>query len=329
MQQKLFSFNSELCRITGVQKVLMDIDSAVAADYDAKVVGTIPFEDIHKNINIDRANYIKFKNPFMFYRSIVVVHERKYLLMFWILNNLLFQKIKIVYVHHNLFDNLRFMTILPRHIISISDKSTENLIQYFGAKEENIYKIYNTVRDISPEPHTFNESGKINIAYIACVTSVKRQVEIYNQLKGKIDSRVTINFAGVGEEYETLKELTKDDKQFNCLGFIDNVYPLLQENDYMMLFSQKEGLPISLIEATMCYTPIICNDVGGNTELVKNKENGFVVNEWSELISTLNSLPNIDREQYLDMSNRSREIYTSNFTFDKFKERYLNLLGKL
>lgn len=29
-----------------------------------------------------------------------------------------------------------------------------------------------------------------------------------------------------------------------------------------MLFSTTEGLPITLIEASMCGCPIICNDVG-------------------------------------------------------------------
>ncbi len=329
MKKRLFSFNSELDRVTGVQKVLMDVDTAVAGDYQAKVVGTIPFEDIHENIAIEAENYIRLRNPFIFYRSTVIVHERKYLLLFWILNNLLFQQIKIVYVHHNIFDNLRLMTILPKNIVSISERSTENLVEYFGAKEQNITKIYNTVRDIEPQPHQFSEDGKVNIIYVACVTSVKRQVEIYMKLRGKIDPNVTIHFAGVGEQFDTLKGLTSGDPQFNVLGFVSDVYSKLQSNDYMMLFSEKEGLPISLIEAAMCYTPIICNDVGGNTEIAKSGENGFVVDEWDDLISTLNSLPNVGRQEYIRMSQRSREIYQENFTFDRFKERYLELLSRL
>ena len=39
-RRKVFSFNSELYKVTGVQKVLMDIHHAVKEDYDAIIVGT-------------------------------------------------------------------------------------------------------------------------------------------------------------------------------------------------------------------------------------------------------------------------------------------------
>ncbi len=67
----------------------------------------------------------------MFYDSIVVLHERKFLLLFWILNHIFFQHIKLVYVHHNIFHNHKLMSIMPTTVVSISDKCTENLMNYF------------------------------------------------------------------------------------------------------------------------------------------------------------------------------------------------------
>ena len=93
--KKLFSFNSELNKVTGVQKVLLDIHHAVKDTYNAKIVGTIPYGQVNKNHGITQSEYIQFKNPFIFYNSIVIVHERKFLLMFWLMNHLLFQAFKI------------------------------------------------------------------------------------------------------------------------------------------------------------------------------------------------------------------------------------------
>lgn len=39
--KKVYSFNSVLFKITGVQKVVMDVHHVVKDDYDAKIVGTI------------------------------------------------------------------------------------------------------------------------------------------------------------------------------------------------------------------------------------------------------------------------------------------------
>jgi glycosyltransferase involved in cell wall biosynthesis len=75
--------------------------------------------------------------------------------------------------------------------------------------------------------------------------------------------------------------------------------------------------------------PIICNDVRGNTEIAYNGENAIVVNEWDELLETLNRLPQMNKETYLSMCQKSREIYGQNFTFERFKRSYLELLNSL
>ena len=327
--KKIFSVNTELDKVTGVQKVLMDIHHAIQSDYDARIAGTKPYKQVNKAHGIKREEYIQWKNPFIFHNSIVIVHERKLLLLFWILNTFLYQKIKIVYIHHSLFYNHKLTTILPRTIVSISDRVTENLISFFGAKKEYIHKICNCVQDINPEPHKSCSSDKIRILYPARINNGKRQIEICQRLQGKIDSKIEILFVGTGPLYEEFKNTIKDNEQFKILGFRNDVYRLLQECDYMMLFSTHEGLPITLIEAAMCGTPIICNDVGGNCEIAHNKENAFVVNEWEELITTLNNLPNVAADTYKTMSKNSRYIYEKNFTFDKFKQSYLQLLKQV
>lgn len=60
IQKKIiYSFNSELYKITGIQKVLMDIHHAISCNYEAKIVGTKPFNLIHKDIGISKDEYIR------------------------------------------------------------------------------------------------------------------------------------------------------------------------------------------------------------------------------------------------------------------------------
>ena len=327
--KKVFSIDFQLYKVTGVEKVMLDIHHAVQDVYQAKIVGNIPYENVRAEHKIRQEEYIQFKNVFMFRSSIVIVHERKLLLFFWILNHLLFQSIKIIYIHHNMFNNHILPTLLPKTIVAIAGRGIENLTKFFGASAKNIHKIYNCVPDEYEEPHAPLHRDNITLLLPGRINEQKQQLEIVRQLSGKLDSRIRILFAGDGPMLEDLKTLCKDNNSFEVLGFRSDVKELLKETDFMFLFSVHEGLPITLIEATMVGMPIICNDVGGNAEICKHCENGWVLNSWEELICTLNNLPNVTEEQYMAMCQKSREIYEKDFTFDAFKQNYLNLLSGL
>lgn len=328
--KRVFSFNSELHKLTGVQKVLVDIHEALKEDYVARIVGLKPYKTVNIHLRISNFDYIQLKNPFIFFNSIVIVHERKFLLFFWILNHLLFQRIKIVYVHHNLLYGHRMTTILPKTIVCISESGRQNLINEFGAKAQNIHKIYNCTIDRYSGRHRQSNRECIKVLYPARINNVKRQEEIVRRIGNRLDRRVHLLFAGDGPQYKELKNIIgRDSLNIKCMGFVSDVYNLMKDCDFILLFSVHEGLPISLIEATMMGMPIICNDVGGNTEIAIEGQNAIVVNDWEGLIMTLNQLPKIDDETYRSLCQRSRYIYEEKFTFEKFKENYHHLLENL
>ena len=326
MKRKVFSIDFQLYKVTGVEKVMLDIHHAVQDDYEAKIVGNLPYGKVRPEHKILKEEYVQFKNLFMFRNSIVIVHERKLLFLFWLLNHVLFQNIRIVYVHHNLFHNHKLTTILPKTIVAIADRGIENLTEFFGAPLCNIHKIYNCVADEYKEPHRLMGRERVSLLLPGRINGQKQQLEIVRQLTKKIDSRIKIMFAGDGPQLEELKKACEGKNNFEVMGFRNDVKELLKKSDFILLFSAHEGLPITLIEATMVGMPIICSDVGGNAEICYNGENGWVLNSWEELIDTINSLPTITDELYSSMCQRSREVYKENFTFDVFKQKYLDLL---
>lgn len=327
--KKLFSLDFQLYKVTGVEKVMLDVHHAVKDDYEAKIVGNIPFEKVRPEHNIKEEEYVQCKNLLMFRNSIVIVHERRLLIMFWLLNHVLFQNIKIVYVHHNLFHNHKRTTILPKTIVAIADRGIENLTQFFGVPTKNIHKIYNCVADEYKGPHRLMNRDRITLLLPGRINNQKQQLEIVRQLSGKLNPHIKILFAGDGPQLDELTEACKGKDNFEVLGFRNDVKELMGNTDFVLLYSAHEGLPITLIEATMVGMPIICNDVGGNSEICYNGVNGWVVNDWENLIKIINDLPNVSDEIYSQMCCESREIYKQNFTFEKFKEHYLKLIGSI
>ncbi len=329
MKMNVFSLNSQLYKVTGVEKVMLDIHQAVCQRYNAKIVGTIPYNKINQNHPIPKEDYIRLLNPFIFYKSIVIVHERKFLPLLWLLNHLFFQHIKIIYIHHNLFYNNIKATILPKTIVAIADAGIKNLIEIFNAPRKDIHKIPNCVKDKYVKPHRLIQNSNISILLPGRINDQKQQIEIVKHLQDKIDKRITIMFAGDGPSLKELESLCSNNPQFKVLGFRDDIYSLINHCDFVMLFSKHEGLPITLIEATMLGVPIICNDVGGNGEICKDNYNGFVAKDWHELINIINRLPLITELEYKRLCSNSRTKYTENFTFDIFKDKYLNLFSNI
>ena len=330
-KRKVFQFNLELFKVTGIQRVLIDIHEALREDYECRIVGNIPFYKINGNLNIAEIDYVKFRNPFMFRNSIVIIHERRLLPVMWLLSHIPGLNVKCIYVHHNeLYGNKR-LSLFPKNIVAISNAGIRNLTEYFGIPRKHITKIHNCVRETDAYTLRTKEFNRDNITllYPARINSVKRQIEIVNHLKGKLDSRVRILFAGTGPQYEELEEVCKGEEQFKALGFRDDIPELMRQCDFMLLFSDHEGLPISLIEACKYGLPAICNNVGGNLEIVRDGVNGIVTDSWDGLLNVLNGLPEMSQNEYDGMSRAGRKIYEEEYNFDIFKSNYLQLIKNI
>ena len=116
-------------------------------------------------------------------------------------------------------------------------------------------------------------------------------------------------------------------------GEKNNVGELLGKTSVFILSSLREGLPVSLVEAMASALPIIGTDVGGVPEIVKNKENGFIVPACDERAlckAILDMFCNDDRLE--KMGQRSRELFDRFFSLqhmtNKLDVLYMNLLKK-
>lgn len=263
--------------------------------------------------------------------SIFLSHHRKSTTLLLLFRIFLFfegKKLNIVHVAHNTFTNLRLLSFFPKHIIAVSNGVKMNLISYFGVSSDKVTVIFNGIVDKDIKKQKREYDGKIKILLAGRVCPVKQQVELVRRLKGKLLSQIHFYFAGVGEDLEQLKIEIGDSSQFHSLGHI-SMEEHLDHYDYVFLYSQKEGLPLSLIEGCMFGKPLITNDLPAVLDVNKDGVNGFVYSDFESLIEGLNKLPFPDSKEYLEMSQRSRLIYEENFTEDKMIYQYRTYLGKI
>jgi glycosyltransferase involved in cell wall biosynthesis len=99
------------------------------------------------------------------------------------------------------------------------------------------------------------------------------------------------------------------------LGQRADVSEILQASDIFVLNSRSEGMSNALLEALAAGLPCIATDVGGNPELVRDGENGFLVPPdqpapLSRLIGKLASDPELRARMGARSRRRAQEEYS-------------------
>lgn len=142
--------------------------------------------------------------------------------------------------------------------------------------------IYNYVK--VPDRHTESmHDGVVKILFLGLLGKRKGiydLVEVANRLKNK---GLSFEFwIGGNGEFEKVNSLVEENKLTDCikmLGWIDKQTKeqYLEKTDIYILPSYNEGLPMSVLEAMSWQIPVISTSVGGIPELIRDREDGFIV----------------------------------------------------
>jgi glycosyltransferase involved in cell wall biosynthesis len=85
--------------------------------------------------------------------------------------------------------------------------------------------------------------------------------------------------AGTGPSEKALRERARraDPARFRFVGFRQDIPQLLNIAEVLVLPSLREGLPQVILEAYACGVPVIANDVGGVKDVLRDGENGHLL----------------------------------------------------
>ncbi len=112
-----------------------------------------------------------------------------------------------------------------------------------------------------------------------------------------------------------------------CLGEIPNASAYISLADIFLLLSDHEGLPLSIIEALSCSTPIIASNVGGIPEILQPNFSHITENT-SECIKNTIVKMLTNKGSLTLMKKNARIEYEKKYTIELMKNRYLELFGK-
>jgi len=323
---KIFHLYTSFSNDGGAQRVAWDLYKNLMPNEINYLCGeTEPHLCIKK---FQTCQYVKFsiKTVIENKDAIFISHHRKLTTYLMLLNKTFYRGLKIIHVSHNEFNSGKILTFFPDTIIAVSYKVRENLVDYFNLNCQNINVIKNGLQDRfkSKAIRRFNPH-EIKILYPARINSTKQQILIVENVNKKLNPNISIDFAGDGEDKLKLENICRGNSQFRYLGYV-NIDEIIDQYDFVMLFTKKEGLPLSLIEACMFQKPILANDVGGNIEVLNNGYNGFLLSDFSALSSELNKLVELTSQRYSVLATNARNKYLTSFLNDEMYSKYRKII---
>ena len=126
------------------------------------------------------------------------------------------------------------------------------------------------------------------VLFVGRLTSIKRPDRLIEAMGLVLESRpdVILAIAGEGDLLEETRVLAEPlGPSVRFLGWQRDITCLYAAADCMVLTSDNEGMPVTLIEAAMAGVPSVTTDVGSAREVVLNEVTGLVVESSASAVA--------------------------------------------
>jgi len=214
--------------------------------------------------------------------------------------------------------------------IFVSQFSAELRMKREKYPSRKVNVLYNAIDTQSLTGITNNKRDKLVFGTLSRLTEVKklkRSIDIVKFLIGKgIDSRLLI--AGQGEEKEKLSYYVNSLNLENIvefIGFQSDLHAYFSKINILLSTSEREDLPINLIEGLAAGKPLIATNVGGVSEILIDSVCGLLINpniSEQDFQSIYEYVINID---FKEAETINKEIGISNFSIKNYMEKLDNL----
>lgn len=204
---------------------------------------------------------------------------------------------------------------LATYVTVTGTKSKKILIDY-GIKPGKIHVLPNSIdiNEFKSNGMTPKRYDIINLGRLSLEKNHFVMLRVIEKLRNEFPN-ISVAFAGEGPTKKDILEkinLLNLQNNVNLLGYIkqDTVTDFLNEGKVFLLTSETEGFPRTILQAMNCGAVCVASNVGDISDLIKDGENGYLVNncdavdEYVKKISVLLHNPDI-RER---LSEKSKSL---------------------
>lgn len=178
------------------------------------------------------------------------------------------------------------------------------------------------------------DPSKTYCAFIGRITKIKRP-DRFLDVVGELNRRnVPLHFivAGAGDLLDYSRERSvQENLPVTFLGWREDVETVLAASNMVLLTSDNEGTPLSLIQAGMAYLPIVATKVGSVDEIVVDGKTGLLTDLSTDSIVSAVSKLTSDLALRTDMGMAAHEYTMQRYSVERLvrdhQQLYLDLLN--
>lgn len=193
----------------------------------------------------------------------------------------------------------KYMASKTTSLVFICEKDIEIAKQYRIGKKNQYKTIYNSITvqkpkvDVIREEFNISEKSRI-IGNVARVDKQKNPFLFLDIAEEHVNYESDVYYFWVGSgdlEEEINKEITKRKigNKVKFIGFRENGIDYINGFDVLLMTSEAEGMPITILEALALEKPIVSTEVGGIKEVIGDKNIFHKDDERSEIVKLINN----------------------------------------
>ncbi|GKS58904.1 hypothetical protein YTPLAS18_24310 [Nitrospira sp.] len=232
---------------------------------------------------------------------------------------------------------LKLQSRLAHATICVSDAIRRRLVHEYGYLERNTVTVRNGIDLRRYVPHggtgeTAASAREIQLVCVARLSHVKRIDVLLRALATVVQSQQNWRcwILGSGPMEQELRDLVRQlklDAYVAMLGQQPDVRSYLHRADLFVLSSEKEGLPLALLEAMACGIPAVVSEVGGTGEVVVHGETGLLVKVGvvEDLAQAIVHLL-VHAQERLKMGQAARRRIEEHFDIERSMEKLKGLI---
>ncbi len=220
-------------------------------------------------------------------------------------------------------------------IICISEKQKEAVEKTLGFT--NLALIYNPI-DITNIQQLKSEKPEIDFKYIIAIGRFAKAKQFDKLIPAYSQSElpkqnIHLVILGQGEEEELIKKMQSESEysdKIHLMGFKKNPYKYISNSQFIVQCSSVEGLPMVLLEALACETPIVAFDCPtGPSEIVIDGINGILVENqnFENFIQSMNKMVS-DKDFYKKCKSNTLDT-VQKFDISVIEKQWKNLIEEL
>ena len=232
----------------------------------------------------------------------------------------------------------KILAIFTGQLLAVGDKVRQDLLNAgIGKKEKfGLMPPGLVIKKLPTKGESLKSFGlsdsRLQCAFIGRITQIKRPDRFLDVVSEVKKRGIDLDFfmAGDGELLEGCRKRIADQKlPVTVLGWQSDIEKVLSAADIVLLTSDNEGTPLSLIQAGMAGLPVVTTNVGSVPEVVLDGVTGIITDLDVQEIA--NALEKLARDEALRerLGLAAQEFTLANFGVGRLVHDHEDLYKKL